>query len=105
VAAQVDAMASGLEASGYRDGCPIATVALEAAASSEPIAREAVKAFDGWTGAIERWLRDAGTPSATARRRAVLVLAALEGALLLARAARDLAPLEEVREELRALLA
>ena len=31
---------AGLQASGFRDGCPIATVALETASESEPAARE-----------------------------------------------------------------
>ena len=37
----IDALALALEASRYRDGCPIATVALEAAGESEPIRRAA----------------------------------------------------------------
>ena len=40
-----------------------------------------------------------------AERRALLVLSAIEGALLLARARRDLAPLRAVREELLEALA
>ena len=40
-----------------------------------------------------------------ASRRALFVLSAIEGALLLARARRDLAPLEAVREELASIAA
>jgi TetR/AcrR family transcriptional repressor of lmrAB and yxaGH operons len=101
----VDALAVGLESSGYQDGCPIATVTLEAAARSEAVQKAAAAVFDSWIEAVEQRLLAAGLDASTARRRAVLALAAIEGALLLARARRDLEPLAAVREELVALLA
>ena len=48
VATLIDALADGLEASGYRDGCPIATVALETASGSEPLRAGAARIFDAW---------------------------------------------------------
>jgi TetR/AcrR family transcriptional repressor of lmrAB and yxaGH operons len=99
----VDGLAAGLVDSGYANGCPIATVALEAAGTSEPIRDAAAGAFDSWLDALRRRLRAAGLDSEDAARRAVLVLAAIEGALILARAQRDPAPLTAVREELVAL--
>jgi TetR/AcrR family transcriptional regulator, lmrAB and yxaGH operons repressor len=99
----VDALASGLRRSGYRDGCPIATVALEAAADSDGVRTAAAAAFESWLEPLEaRLLRD-GFAAPAARRRALHVLSAIEGALILARATRELAPLEAVREELTAL--
>jgi TetR/AcrR family transcriptional repressor of lmrAB and yxaGH operons len=99
----VDGLAAGLETSGFADGCPIATVALEAASTSEPIRDAAREAFDRWLRALRKRLMDAGLGEQEAARRATLVLAALEGALILARAQRDTAPLAAVREELVAL--
>jgi TetR/AcrR family transcriptional regulator, lmrAB and yxaGH operons repressor len=99
----VDALAAGLERSGYRDGCPIATVALETAAESDGMRVTAAAAFDSWLAPLEERLRHGGLAAPAARRRALLVLSAIEGALILARATRDLAPLEAVREELLAL--
>jgi TetR/AcrR family transcriptional repressor of lmrAB and yxaGH operons len=101
----VDALAAGLERSGYRDGCPIATVALETAGESDGMRMSAAAAFDSWLQPLEERLRRAGLAAPAARRRALLVLSAIEGALILARATRDLAPLEAVREELLALSA
>jgi TetR/AcrR family transcriptional repressor of lmrAB and yxaGH operons len=101
----VDGLAAGLEASGFADGCPIATVALEAAGTSEPIRDAARDAFDAWLGALGTRLRSAGFDGAEAVRRATLVLAAIEGALILSRARRDLVPLAAVREELVGLCA
>lgn len=100
----IDALAAGLEASGYRDGCPIATITLETAAGAEPVRLTAERVFASWLAALRASLQDAGMAPEVAERRAVHVLAAIEGGLLLARARRDLAPLRAVREELLALL-
>ena len=99
----IDGLGAGLEASGFRDGCPIATVALEASADSETVRLAAERVFSSWLGALEKGFLDEGLDPEQAARRALLVLSAIEGALLLARARRDLAPLEAVRDELEAL--
>jgi TetR/AcrR family transcriptional repressor of lmrAB and yxaGH operons len=65
--------------------------------------RASADAFASWVGALEARLHDEGLPRKLARRRALLVLAAIEGALVLARAQRDTEPLLAVREELLAL--
>jgi TetR/AcrR family transcriptional repressor of lmrAB and yxaGH operons len=99
----IDALGAGLEASGFRDGCPIATVALEESAGSETVRLTAERVFASWLGALEQGLMADGLDPERAGRRALLVLSAIEGALLLARARRDLAPLEAVRDELAEL--
>jgi TetR/AcrR family transcriptional regulator, lmrAB and yxaGH operons repressor len=101
----IDALASGLEASSYRNGCPIATVTLETTGGAEPLRLTAKRVFATWLAELERALRAAGMDDAAAERRAMLVLSAIEGALVLARARQDTAPLLAVREELLALLA
>jgi TetR/AcrR family transcriptional repressor of lmrAB and yxaGH operons len=101
----VAALAAGLEASGFRDGCPIATVALEAGPGEEALRETAQEVFASWLAELESALRKEGLASEQARTRAVFVLAAIEGGLLLARARHDAEPLREVGEELRALLA
>lgn len=100
LASLVDALAAGLEASGYRDGCPIATVALETAGNSQELTAVAGLAFDSWLEVLSARLEASGLSGAAAERRALLVLSAIEGALLLARVRRDLSPLLAVREEL-----
>jgi len=99
----IDVLAAGLAASGYADGCPIATVTLEAASSSAAVRAAAADAFDAWLAALAARLVRAGLDEQAATRRATLVLAAIEGALILARARRTLEPLHAVREELLAL--
>jgi len=99
----VDALADGLAASGYADGCPIATVTLEAANSSEAVRAAAAEAFEMWLAALGARMIAAGMDPAAAARRATLVLACIEGGLVLARARRELTPLRDVRAELVAL--
>jgi TetR/AcrR family transcriptional regulator, lmrAB and yxaGH operons repressor len=101
----LDVLAEGLERSDYRDGCPIATVTLELASDSQALRAAATETFDSWLDALQQRLLIAGVATPVAERRALLVLSAIEGALILARAKRDLAPLLAVREELRALSA
>jgi len=103
LAGLVDALAAGLLASDYRDGCPIATVALETASDAPELRAAAASVFDSWLEAIAAHLRAGGLDAASAERRSLLVLAAIEGALLLARARGNLTPLQAVREELLAL--
>jgi TetR/AcrR family transcriptional repressor of lmrAB and yxaGH operons len=105
LAALLDAMSAGLERSGYRDGCPLATVTLERAAGSAALREAAAAGFGSWVEQIELRLRDAGLPAEVAARKALVLLSAIEGALILARARRDPAPLAAVRAELPVLLA
>ena len=100
----VDALCAGLEASGYADGCPIATVALEAN-DSEALRAVSASVFESWLELLRTRLCDAGLEPAAAERRALLVLSAIEGALILARTRRDPSALAAVREELVALAA
>jgi TetR/AcrR family transcriptional repressor of lmrAB and yxaGH operons len=93
-------LARNLERSDFRDGCPVGTTTLEMAAESEPLRRACGRSFEDWTEAIAARLREEGREPQAARRGAVLVLSAFEGALMMARALRDVAPLYEVAEEL-----
>jgi TetR/AcrR family transcriptional repressor of lmrAB and yxaGH operons len=101
----VDELAHGLERSGFRDGCPIATVTLEAATRSEGVRAAAATVFESWLEALQDGLIAGGLEATAARRRALLALAAIEGALILARARGDLEPLAAVRRELVDLVA
>jgi TetR/AcrR family transcriptional repressor of lmrAB and yxaGH operons len=91
-----------LAASDFREGCPVSTVALDASAGSEPIRTACVGAYDSWESVIARHLRAAGLPDPEGL--ATVALAAIEGALVLARTRRDLTPLHAVATRLRGLL-
>jgi TetR/AcrR family transcriptional repressor of lmrAB and yxaGH operons len=99
-----DVLAAGLEASAFQRGCPVATTALEATASSEPIRVAAQASFDSWLAPLNARLRAAGFAPPRAAERADLVIATLEGALILARTRRNGDVLRHTARQLRALL-
>jgi AcrR family transcriptional regulator len=99
----VDAWREILEDSNFRAGCPIVAVAAEADAGSTAIAAAAA-AFARWQDLIARALLDAGVSRTDARRLATLVVAGIEGAILLCRARRDIRPLRDVHRALEATL-
>jgi TetR/AcrR family transcriptional repressor of lmrAB and yxaGH operons len=99
----IDSLAFGLERSGYENGCPIATATLDAA-GSEPVRTAADTVFTSWIEVLAERFAASGLDREASSRRAMLVLAAIEGALILARARRELDPLTAVRDELLQLL-
>lgn len=92
------------ERSGGRAGCPIAAVAVESHDEAPGLLDSAARAFDNWRAAFAHCLRRAGVPRARSKRLAALVVAAVEGAIILSRADRDPAPLLEVARELEATI-
>jgi len=97
-------MASDLEKSGFNEGCPIATTALETAAQSDVLGAATRNAFQKWELEIKRGLFRFGIPAGDADLTATLVLSHLEGALLLARTYRSLEPMHRAEHALKRLL-
>jgi len=95
--------AAGLERTEYRAGCPVAAVANEAF-DADPLRAAAVAAMNDWMEILVATLRDEGHPSAEADELAQLSIAAVEGALMIARVQRSTAPLAATRKHLAALL-
>jgi AcrR family transcriptional regulator len=93
----------------YRAGCPVLAVAIEAGDpkhqdQTAPVIDRAAAAFARWTELITQRLVTDGVPESRAEELAVLMTAAVEGAIVVARAARDIKPLDIVHRQLRALL-
>ncbi|MEZ4401529.1 MAG: TetR/AcrR family transcriptional regulator [Kofleriaceae bacterium] len=106
ITAVCDVLAQALVASDFRDGCPLATVALEAAASSEPVRATVAAHYEAWLALIAARLTDLGvTDGALARQLATFTLSAVEGALMLAKVQRSAQPLTDVATTLRTLAA
>lgn len=104
----IDTYREQLRDSDFRAGCPVVAVAVEAGEQSDAerrVIERAAAAFDRWTDLIaQRFIAD-GIRRRRAAELAVLATSALEGAIVLARARRDPAPLDVVHRQLRDLLA
>jgi TetR/AcrR family transcriptional repressor of lmrAB and yxaGH operons len=85
-------------------GATAATVALEEAAISDTIAAACAEALAKWRDALTESVTAHGAARPDAESLATLVLAGMEGALLLSRAARDPGPLRTVGKELATVL-
>ncbi|GAA3388226.1 TetR/AcrR family transcriptional regulator [Cryptosporangium minutisporangium] len=100
VALFLDASQDALRRSEFGQGCPVAGVALDLAPSDTTLATASTETFTAWQSVLAAaFTRDGAAPSRAARA-ATLVVAAVEGGLLLARAARSTNPLDDVRSEL-----
>jgi AcrR family transcriptional regulator len=97
--------AAHLEETDYADACPIATVALETSSVSEPMRRACAEVFESWIAAGAQRLEQTGVPPDRARELIIAMLAALEGAFVLARAARSTEPLLVAGETMAAAVA
>jgi AcrR family transcriptional regulator len=93
-----------LRSNGYNAGCVIAAGALEG--EREPAVRAAAAvAFTRWEDALADALEARGVAAERARSLATLVIASLEGAVVLSRAHRSSEPLERAAAELQRAVA
>jgi AcrR family transcriptional regulator len=77
----------------YADACPIATVALEVASTSEPLREATAEVFESWIAGASAYFAAAGIPGERARGLAFSMLSLLEGAFVFCRAMRTTEPL------------
>lgn len=104
VRAYAEAAAQLMRESDYTFGCPVSPLILDASGGVAELAKLCRDAFETWTGMIAAALNAAGLPKARAAALALLSVTAIEGALLAARAYRDIKPLMTVGAELEAVL-
>lgn len=90
--------AEHLRETSYADACPIATVALEVSSTSEPMREACAEVFEGWIEAGAQRFTAAGIAPERARELTTAMIAALEGAFVLARASRKTEALEVAGE-------
>ena len=96
----IEAVAHNLAESDFQRGCPISNVALDAT-GSEQIRHACEESYASWRTAIAEYLVTQGMETDRADALSMVALSAIEGALLLAKIHRDLAPLRAVGEYLK----
>jgi TetR/AcrR family transcriptional repressor of lmrAB and yxaGH operons len=98
-------VAAQVERAGYRGGGPITTIALEAASTSDRLREVCARTYDGWRLLFVDKLARAGFSAARADRLGSLIIASLEGGIILARTQRSPEPLYAVADEIGLLIA
>src|ERR1700678_3271480 len=88
----------------FSAGCPLVAAAADTAGTSQQLRQVLRRAFDGWLEPLSEALVELGVPSERSDNLAVVIIAALEGAIILARVRRDLTPFEALVVELGPLL-
>jgi AcrR family transcriptional regulator len=89
----------------FRVGCPVLAVAIEEPEEDSAALRAAAAAFSQWCELLATALCDDGAAPAEAGRLATLIVAAIEGAVVMCRAQRSVQPLDNVGPVLEALVA
>jgi AcrR family transcriptional regulator len=88
----------------FAAGCPLVAAAADSAGTSAPLRQVLQRAFDGWLEPLSESLVELGVPHARADTLAVVIIAALEGAIILARVRQDLTSFDALVRELGPLL-
>lgn len=102
VAMYLDLVGRVLEDSGWENGCPVTTVALEVASDGTAVTRACAAAFTGWCALWAAAFRASGVPADEAAELATNVVGAISGALVLSRVSRTTTPMRLAAESLRA---
>ncbi|HKS98228.1 MAG TPA: TetR/AcrR family transcriptional regulator [Rugosimonospora sp.] len=88
----------------YRAGCPVVAVAVDSREGMPQAADVVREVFAQWQAKLADLLVEDGFDSERAGRLATLVIAAIEGAVILCRSRRELGPLDDVLAEMAPLL-
>jgi TetR/AcrR family transcriptional repressor of lmrAB and yxaGH operons len=103
VRAFIEAAAHELRDSGFVFGCPVAPIILDSPESSA-LAEICQEALEEWQQVLVEGLGSGGIERGRAESLATVVVCALEGGLIFARARRDTAPLDAVAEEVASMV-
>lgn len=102
--AMVDDWAADLRRRDFERGCPVAGAVVDCADTNPAVREAASAALETWRRPITEALVAMGRSRQRAETLSTLMLCGLEGALVLARAHREVAPLRLVARELSPVL-
>ncbi len=100
----MDSAQKGLARSGYEQGCPLATIALESTAEDQEIRDAIANGFASLRTGLADQLIKARIDDVRARSLAALIVSAYEGALLQARVAGKVTVMQETTEALQLMI-
>ncbi|MDX2163631.1 MAG: TetR/AcrR family transcriptional regulator [bacterium] len=98
-------IAVNVEASGYTAGGPITTVAMETSATNERLRAACARIYESWQALFRDKLTAHGFTPERAEPLSALIIAALEGGIILCRTRRSPQPLHDIAEEVGRLIA
>jgi TetR/AcrR family transcriptional repressor of lmrAB and yxaGH operons len=96
--AVIEFFAVEMETSAFTKGCPVATIALEEAATTPQIRDACARAYDSWQSGLAAYLTAQAVSDPDKTAETFLML--LEGALLMARARLSAEPLRGLKARL-----
>ena len=92
------------EESGYEKGCPISTVTLETANTSEALQEASRNLYHSWCQVIIDHLVDEAWQEDEAHEMAIFMMSSFSGALVMSRAAQRIEPLEVIAKQFERIL-
>jgi len=87
-----------LRSSGFRNGCPVASVALDVASTTDKVRKPCADVFASWIRALAEGIAASGIPEEMAADLASYILASLEGAIILSRTSKSVRPIEQTAQ-------
>jgi TetR/AcrR family transcriptional repressor of lmrAB and yxaGH operons len=105
VVAIFDTYVEHLDRTDYSEGCAVASVALDAAGAHQLLADATGRALQEWTDVLTEALEEEGRSAEEAHGLATLVLACIEGTVVMAKGERTTEPIAVTRDVLRTILA
>jgi len=104
VVAIFDSYVDHLERTAYAEGCAVASVALDAASTHPTLADATGRALREWTDELAAALEAEGREPAEAHGLATLVIAGIEGTIVMARGEQSTEPISTTRDVIRSVL-
>jgi TetR/AcrR family transcriptional repressor of lmrAB and yxaGH operons len=97
-------IALNVERSGFRAGGPITTIAMETASTNVVLREACQQIYSNWQRAFAVKLLTGGISETRAQRLSVVIIAAIEGGVILCRTSQSREPLEQVAAEIEVLV-
>ncbi len=92
----IETLAYYVEQSGFQAGGPMTIIAVETASSNVRLREECQRIYQMWQAAFIEKLVSARVPSERAESVTMVILAAIEGGIILCRTAQSRAPLDHI---------